>query len=147
MTVAQRGTTGAPERPARAVRPVARSVQGEEAVMYRCPREDLDCAEEFATTGDLDFHCHLVHGYNRAWRFASAFGRRIEVGEDREPRWANMGPASRATAEIGTGGGASDVDVYPDEPAAIPASTAGADVATRRRDGSGAHAEHAPTGR
>jgi hypothetical protein len=89
-----------------------------ETSMYRCPRADLNCAEEFATTGDLDYHCHRVHGYNRLWRYASAWGPRPRVGVDREPRWANLGPASRAMSEIGTAGGASDVDAYPDEPAA-----------------------------
>jgi hypothetical protein len=115
----------------------------EAAMSYRCPREDLKCAEEFVTTGDLDYHCHLVHGYNRTWRYASSFGRRIRVGEDREPRWANMGPAGPATGEIGTAGGASDVDVYPGEPRAIPADTAAALDARTVATGSRDHAEKA----
>jgi|GEM_PF-4068056 len=88
---------------------------------YRCPRADLGCAEEFATTGDLDYHTHLAHGYLRMWRYASAFGRHQRVGGDSEPRFANMGPASRAIGEIGTAGAASNLDPYPESGEPAPA--------------------------
>lgn len=40
--------------------------------LYPCPRDDLACHDAFPTTGDLDYHLHLVHGYRGLWRIVSS---------------------------------------------------------------------------
>ncbi|WP_045875227.1 hypothetical protein [Pseudofrankia sp. DC12] len=42
-------------------------------IAYRCPRADLGCDSDFATSGDLDNHLHWQHGYRRSSRYAAAF--------------------------------------------------------------------------
>lgn len=40
--------------------------------LYRCPRHDLGCTDTFPTTGDLDYHLHITHGYRGFWRVAAS---------------------------------------------------------------------------
>jgi hypothetical protein len=40
--------------------------------IYPCPRSDLACADRFPSTGDLDYHLHLTHGYRGVWRIAAS---------------------------------------------------------------------------
>ncbi|MCM3921582.1 hypothetical protein ND748_07870 [Frankia sp. AiPs1] len=40
--------------------------------VYLCPRSDLACAERFLSTGDLDYHLHLTHGYRAFWRIVAS---------------------------------------------------------------------------
>ncbi|CAJ61468.1 MULTISPECIES: hypothetical protein [Frankia] len=40
--------------------------------VYLCPRSDLDCAERFLSTGDLDYHLHVTHGYRAFWRIVAS---------------------------------------------------------------------------
>jgi hypothetical protein len=64
---------------------------------YRCPRADLGCAAELSTTGELDYHLHVTHGYRRTWRLVTSLtperrlnrgsqaGRRTPDGLDDDP--------------------------------------------------------------
>lgn len=40
--------------------------------IYPCPRTDLACTASFPSTGDLDYHFHLAHGYRGVWRIAAS---------------------------------------------------------------------------
>ncbi|WP_236706115.1 hypothetical protein [Frankia sp. ACN1ag] len=40
--------------------------------VYPCPRSDLACAERFLSTGDLDYHLHVTHGYRGVWRIVAS---------------------------------------------------------------------------
>ncbi|THJ74209.1 hypothetical protein [Candidatus Frankia alpina] len=50
--------------------------------IYPCPRSDLACTERFPSTGDLDYHLHVTHGYRSIWRIASSLRpeHRMPVG-------------------------------------------------------------------
>jgi hypothetical protein len=41
-------------------------------IAYRCPRADLGCDSDFASSGDLDSHLRWQHGYRRSSRYAAA---------------------------------------------------------------------------
>lgn len=42
-------------------------------IAYRCPRADLGCDSDFASSSDLDNHLRWRHGYRRSSRYAAAF--------------------------------------------------------------------------
>jgi len=54
--------------------------------LYRCPRHDLDCEATFPTTGELDFHLHMAHGYRRVWRLVASLPRSQKIPVGPEPR-------------------------------------------------------------
>ncbi|MCK9898667.1 hypothetical protein CC117_14685 [Parafrankia colletiae] len=47
--------------------------------VYRCPRGDLGCAAVFPTTGDLDYHLNLAHGYGRLQRFFASMTKKTAL--------------------------------------------------------------------
>ena len=42
-------------------------------IVYRCPRADLGCDNDFASSAELDDHLRWGHGYRRSSRYAAAF--------------------------------------------------------------------------
>jgi hypothetical protein len=73
--------------------------------MYQCPRRDLDCQEDFRTTGDLDYHFRMAHGYRGVWRVVSSFlpQKRLPYGPEPERRIPGAAGGAPGGAIMGTG--------------------------------------------
>jgi hypothetical protein len=71
----------------------------------------LGCSSEFPTTGDLDYHLHVTHGYRHTWRIVSSFAPGA-----RRPRSAEV--ARHSPGEV-------------DRPDTAPAEAAATSTATR----------------
>ncbi|WP_018635683.1 hypothetical protein [Parafrankia elaeagni] len=72
--------------------------------VYRCPRGDLGCAAVFPTTGDLDYHLKLAHGYGRLARFLASLSRTTVLPGGprpvrRVPDGLEGGPGTPTTAQ------------------------------------------------
>lgn len=72
--------------------------------VYRCPRADLGCAAVFPTTGDLDYHLNLAHGYGRLRRFLASLSRTTALPRGprpvrRVPDGLEGGPGTPTTAQ------------------------------------------------
>ncbi|MEX5633033.1 hypothetical protein [Parafrankia sp. FMc2] len=73
--------------------------------VYRCPRADLGCAAVFPTTGDLDYHLNLAHGYGRLQRFFASMTKTttLPVGPKpvrRVPDGLEGGSGTLTTAQV-----------------------------------------------
>jgi hypothetical protein len=72
--------------------------------LYQCPRDDLRCRAEFATTGDLDHHFRWAHGYRRSSRLAASLGRERRLPYGPKPsRRLPSGVESSARLGLGVG--------------------------------------------
>jgi hypothetical protein len=72
--------------------------------MYQCPRRDLGCQDDFRTTGDLDYHFRIAHGYRGVWRVVASFRPQARLPYGPEPERRIPGGAEEAPRAImGTG--------------------------------------------